>query len=97
MPIACDHIVCAGPDLQALIDHAHTVTGLAPVPSGSHEGRGTANALLGLGQGRYLELLGPDPYQGEPAGPRMLRVDEVSAPTVVGWAVRTPSIMHLAD
>lgn len=97
MPIACDHIVYAGPDLQELIEQVRISTGVAAVPGGSHEGRGTANALLGLGHGSYLELLGPDPYQAEPAGPRPLRVDEVPAPTVVGWAVRTPSITHLAN
>lgn len=97
MPIECDHIVYAGPDLAELIAGVHATTGVAPVPGGSHEGRGTANALLGLGRHRYLELLGPDPYQTEPATPRPLRVDEVTAPAVVGWAVRTPSITHLAD
>lgn len=75
----------------------HTSTGLAPRPGGSHEGGGTANALLGLGPGRYLELLGPDPDQGEPDRPRPLRVDQVSTATTVGWAVRTPSIDHLVD
>ncbi|WP_147919015.1 VOC family protein [Ruania zhangjianzhongii] len=97
MPIELDHLVYAGPDLAALVAQVRTSTGIAPQPGGSHEGRGTANALLGLGAGRYLELLGPDPDQGDPDRPRPLRVDEVSAPTVVGWAVRTPSVDHLVD
>ena len=97
MPIALDQLVYAGPDLGALVTGVHDATGVAPQPGGSHEGRGTANALLGLGAGRYLELLGPDPAQGEPDRARPLRVDEVSAPRMVGWAVRTPSIDHLVD
>ncbi|UFU02821.1 VOC family protein [Ruania suaedae] len=84
---AIDHLVYAGPDLQALVAQVTELTRVAPVDGGRHEGRGTANALLGLGEGRYLELLGPDPEQGEPDRPRPLRVDEVSAPTMVGWAV----------
>ncbi|QOR70492.1 VOC family protein [Ruania alkalisoli] len=84
---AIDHLVYAGPDLQALVREVADLTGVEPVAGGSHEGRGTANALLGLGEGRYLELLGPDPDQGEPDRPRPLRVDEVSGPTMVGWAV----------
>ena len=97
MPIELDHLVYAGPDLGALVAGVHAATGVAPQPGGSHEGRGTANVLLGLGPGRYLELLGPDPDQGEPDRPRPLRVDQVTAPTMVGWAVRTPGIDHLVD
>ena len=97
MPIELDHLVYAGPDLGALVAEVHAGTGVAPRPGGSHEGRGTANVLLGLGRGRYLELLGPDPDQGEPDRPRPLRVDQVTAPTMVGWAVRTPGIEHLVD
>lgn len=97
MPIELDHLVYAGPDLGALVAEVHAATGVAPQPGGSHEGRGTANVLLGLGPERYLELLGPDPDQGEPDRPRPLRVDQVTAPTMVGWAVRTPGIDHLAD
>jgi len=97
MPIECDHIVYAGPNLAELVEHVHALTAVEPVDGGSHEGRGTANALLGLGEGRYLELLGPDPHQDEPATPRLLGVDELTKPTVVSWAVRTPSITHLAD
>lgn len=97
MPIELDHLVYAGPDLEVLQREVEELTGVAPRPGGSHEARGTANALLGLGGGRYLELLGPDPNQGEPERPRPLRVDEVSAPTLVGWAVRTQSIDRLVD
>ncbi|SEE68999.1 VOC family protein [Ruania alba] len=91
-----DHLVYAGPDLQVLVEEVHELTGVRPVAGGSHEGRGTANALLGLGEGRYLELLGPDPEQGEPDRPRPLRVDQVTAPTMVGWAVRPTDIEAVA-
>ncbi len=83
-----DHIVIAAPDLQALVAEFHDLTGVQPTPGGRHEGRGTANHLVGLGQGRYIELIGPDATQDEPAQARPLHVDEVVATTVVGWAVR---------
>lgn len=95
MAIHLDHLVYAGPHLEALVDEVHSATGVRPAPGGRHVGRGTANALLGLGHGRYLELLGPDPDQPAPPGPRQLRVDEVTEPRFVGWAVRTPSINDL--
>lgn len=83
-----DHIVIASPDLEALVAEFHTLTGVQPVAGGRHGGQGTANHLVGLGEGRYIELIGPDPSQDEPGQPRPLRVDEVTATTVVGWAVR---------
>ena len=83
-----DHIVIAAPDLAALVTEFHTVTGVRPAPGGQHEGEGTANFLVGLGQGRYIELIGPDPEQNDPDHARPLRVDEVSGTTMVGWAVR---------
>lgn len=87
-----DHIVIAGPDLKALAAEFQELTGIRPVPGGKHEGRGTANQLVGLGEGRYIELIGPDPDQPEPGQPRPLRVDEVTGATVVGWAVRPDDI-----
>ena len=32
-----------------------------PTPGGSHDGLGTANALLAIGNGAYLEIIGPTP------------------------------------
>ncbi len=83
-----DHIVIAAPDLKALAAEFHNLSGVPPVPGGQHEGEGTANYLVGLGEGRYIELIGPDPEQDDPDHARPLRVDEVSGTTVVGWAVR---------
>lgn len=87
-----DHLIIAGPDLQALADWFHDRTGVRPVAGGRHEGRGTANQLVGLGEGRYIELIGPDPDQPDPDQPRPLRVDDVTEPTVVGWAVRPDDV-----
>lgn len=83
-----DHIVIAAPDLRALVAEFQQLTGIQPTPGGQHQGRGTANHLVGLGEGRYIELIGPDPTQEEPAQARPLRVDEITGTTVVGWAVR---------
>ncbi|GAB3812654.1 VOC family protein [Tessaracoccus terricola] len=83
-----DHIAIAGPDLEALVASFRDLTGVRPVKGGSHEGQGTANYLVGLGEGRYIELIGPDPEQPDPTQPRPLRVDEVSEATVTGWAAR---------
>jgi len=48
--------------------------------------------LLSLGNGSYLELVGPDPDQPDPPGPRPFGVDGLTAPRVVTWAARVPDI-----
>lgn len=87
-----DHIVIASPNLTALVAEFRRRTGVQPVTGGRHEGRGTANHLVGLGEGRYIELIGPDPTQQDIREPRPLRVDEVTDTTVVGWAVRPDNL-----
>ncbi|CAM3866223.1 VOC family protein [Kibdelosporangium persicum] len=59
---------------------------------GSHVGRGTRNLLAGLGDGAYLEVIGPDPDQPEPDEPRPFGIDELTEPRLVAWAVRVRDI-----
>jgi len=71
-----------------------------PANGGVHPGRGTRNALLGLGQGRYLEVIAPDPAQKEVPKvraelPAMLK--QLAIPRLVGWAVRTLNIEASAE
>jgi hypothetical protein len=44
--------------------------------------------LVGLGNGRYLELIGPDPDQPAPGGPRQFGIDAITDPTLVAWCAR---------
>lgn len=73
---------------------------MRPANGGVHPGRGTRNALLGLGQGRYLEVIAPDPAQKEVPKvraelPAMLK--QLAIPRLVGWAVRTLNIEASAE
>lgn len=83
-----DHLVLAGTDLAALVADVAERFGSTPVPGGPHPGRGTRNELVGLGGGRYLELIGPDPDQPPPAGPRQFGIDAITEPTLVAWCAR---------
>lgn len=63
MAIEFDHLMYVGPDLEQLQAQFTALTGVATRFGGRHENMGTWNALTGLGPGRYLELLAPDPAQ----------------------------------
>lgn len=91
-PATLDHLVVTVPDLDAAIAWFAEATGVAPVPSGRHPDRGTANALVVLdapgAPAAYLELLGPDPLQD----PEVLRRADATlvagaAPALRTWAV----------
>jgi Glyoxalase-like domain len=86
-----DHLVHATPDLDATVaDLARH--GLVLSPGGAHDGLGTRNALADLGGGAYLEVIGPDPGQPEPAQPRPFGIDRLREPCLVAWAVRVADL-----
>jgi len=89
---AIDHIVYATPDLEATVATIFDTWGVRPTTGGSHDGLGTRNALLSLGAGAYLEVVGPDPDQPDPPGARPFGVDDLEEARVVTWAARVPDI-----
>jgi hypothetical protein len=71
MPDRDGHIVYAMPcGLMQAVAWFAGLAGVQPVCGGSHQGKGTTNFLVGLGTGAYLEIIGPDPNQSQPAGGR---------------------------
>ncbi|MEZ7125980.1 VOC family protein [Nonomuraea sp. AD125B] len=78
-----DHLVYATPDLDATVAELERRLGVRAAVGGRHPGLGTRNRLIGLGGRSYLEVIGPDPEQEEPAGPR---------PFLINWgAARHPT------
>jgi catechol 2,3-dioxygenase-like lactoylglutathione lyase family enzyme len=92
-----DHIVFAVPDLRRGVQLVHDAIGVEPGVGGSHVGRGTANCLLGLGQGTYLEVIGPDANQPPPSTQRPFGIDRLLRPRLATFAVRVDSIDETSD
>jgi hypothetical protein len=88
---AIDHLMWAVPDLAAGVNRLESLTGVRATPGGAHPGMGTANALLGLGPGVYLEVIGPDPALDEPAGFGAI-LATLDGPELRSWAIRTDDI-----
>lgn len=92
VPTLLDHLVYAVPDLDSAVQDLDAALGIRPSPGGRHVGRGTRNALLSLGEGAYLEIIGPDIEGPPPAGPRPFGIDRLEQPLLVTWAAKAPDI-----
>src|SRR5262245_41376476 len=91
-----DHLVYATNDLEKSVDELEARVGVRAAPGGPHPGRGTRNALIGLSAGTYLEIIGPDPDQPEPAAPRWFGIDTLTRPRLVTWAVKASPLERFA-
>jgi hypothetical protein len=64
-----DHLIYKVSDLHQGIEIIQSLTGVAPVIAGRHQGEGTWNALMSLGEGIYFEVIASDPAQGKVPSP----------------------------
>ena len=82
-----DHLVVGAttlPEAQARIEDA---LGVSMQPGGQHAVFHTHNALMGLGDGLYLEAIAPDPDRPAPQRPRWYDLDRFSGPArLSNWA-----------
>jgi hypothetical protein len=83
-----DHLVFACSDLATATRAIADQLGVTPTPGGAHVGLGTRNELVHLGNGTYLEILGPDLDQPQPTGARPFGVDRHARPALVAWCAR---------
>ncbi len=94
VPALLDHIILGCSDLDRGIDLLEQNTGVRPAFGGVHPGRGTRNALLSLGERRYLEIMAPDPKQQDIV--RFPQIRQMTNPRLVGWAVHPGDITAAA-
>jgi hypothetical protein len=87
-----DHLVYATPDLDASIRDLESLLGVLASVGGRHLGCGTRNALIAIGDRAYLEVIGPDPDQPTPNGPRWFDIDAIDQPRLVTWAAHATDL-----
>jgi hypothetical protein len=84
VPLLLDHCILGCDDLDRGIAFVERHTGVRAAFGGVHPGRGTRNALLSLGERKYLEIMAPDPAQH--VALQIPRLRELREPRLVGWA-----------
>jgi hypothetical protein len=91
-----DHLVYGVTDLGSGVLYLGEKLGIVAAPGGKHAGRGTHNALLGLGGSSYLEVIALDPDDPHPTGTPLFDLGAARLPCLVGWAVAVNDIEGVA-
>ncbi|MEO0401903.1 MAG: VOC family protein [Pseudomonadota bacterium] len=82
-----DHLVVGATTLEAAQAHVEDALGVPMQPGGAHAVFQTHNALLGLGEGLYLEAIAPNPAVPDPVRPRWYDLDRFEGPPrLSNWA-----------
>ncbi len=95
-PSLLDHILLGCSDLDGGTSFVEKHLGVRAAFGGVHPGRGTQNALLSLGERRYLEIIAPDPAQRDATDPRALYLNKLSEPRLIGWAAHPKDLEQFA-
>ena len=99
VPALLDHVLLGCSDLDRGIAFVEERTGVRAAVGGVHPGRGTRNALVSLGERRYLEIIAPDPKQSDIqpwAAQQLTHLKELTPPRLIGWAVHPGDIEAVA-
>lgn len=94
VPSLLDHFILGCADLNHGIAFVEEHTGVRAAFGGVHPGRGTQNALLSLGERRYLEIMAPDP--GQKVAPQIANLGQLKQPRIVGWAAHRDDLDQFA-
>ena len=95
VPTLLDHILLGSRDLEQGIAFVEQHTGVRAAFGGVHPGRGTQNALLSLGERRYLEIIAPDPKQSSVE--QYSVITQLKEPRLIGWAAHRDDLEKFAE
>jgi hypothetical protein len=84
-----DHIIYIMPNLEVGMDEFEEKFGIRPCFGGKHNGIGTHNALLSLGDDSYFEILTPDPAEKLNLD---ISLEQFQKPHLIAWAVQSDNI-----
>lgn len=91
-----DHLLWATPDLAGGCRRFADLAGVEAVRGGRHPGVGTENALVGLGDERYLEIIALDPTQSERSS-LGLALEGLRGPGLFTWCARASDVGSIAS
>ncbi|WP_299502912.1 VOC family protein [uncultured Roseobacter sp.] len=90
-----DHIAIAGETLEEAREHAEAALGMSLQPGGQHDVFSTHNALLGLEDGLYLEVIAIDPDAPTPSRTRWFDLDRFVGPArLTNWICRSDNMLE---
>lgn len=90
-----DHLLVGAPDLASGVAWVAEHLGVVPAAGGRHPGLGTHNALTGLGETRYLEVIARDP-EGMGLAPHFAWLAGCTTPKLATWAARVEDLVPIA-
>ena len=87
-----DHIVYTVPNLAVAMDWFEEISGIRPAFGGYHTTQGTKNAVINLGNSRYLELLAADDNNKDIPPPRWMGVDFLEKAQMTRWSLKSTDL-----
>lgn len=90
-----DHLIIGVADLDESLKQFEALTGIRPVYGGKHPDIGTHNALISLGENKYLEIIAPQP--GGKVADFVQFLHDIKGFSPVMWAVTTEDMTRTVD
>ena len=89
-PAQFDHLVVAVRSLPEGIAEFEALTGIRAGVGGKHPDRGTENALVSFGSGKYLEIIAPQ--AGAQLSPRDEAMKSLDRLRIINWAISVGAV-----